>query len=135
MNKNDQSHLSDIEISYDSLSEYMRNTFPDRVLIDDDNPNIVNGLIAMLYSRGYKTIDDVYKTVERTKEAIEQYERNNPPDIGSKDSRYSAAGIVKASILILDDDYLNSDKTFLDGFVPKKLKKYQRYIIPETQES
>ena len=130
MNQNEQSSLNDVEISCDSLSEFLRVTYPDRVPYAGNNRKTLEALFSKLIVRGYNKIGDVLKAIDRTKEAIEMFERDNPPHIGPKDDRYTAASIVNFSILILDDDFFAS-KGFLDAELRKKLKPYRKYIVPD----
>lgn len=135
MNKQSQPNLSGLEISFDSLSEYLRSSYPDRLLSFEYRPELLDELIAELRLRGFFTIGEVHKTLERTKKAVELFEKDIPPNSRMKDSRYSAIGIVRMSMLLLDDDFFTFRKTILNGCVPEKLEKYRRYILPETNES
>jgi hypothetical protein len=135
MNVERQPNLSDLEISFDSLSEYLRRTYPNRLLSFEYRPELLDELIAELRLRDFLTIGEVHKTLERTKKAVELFEKDVPPNSGPKDSRYSAIGIVRMSMLLLDDDFFTFRKTILNGSIPEKLEKYRRYILPETNES
>jgi hypothetical protein len=98
-------------------------------------PQLLHELIAELLIRGFRTIGEVHKTLERTKKAVELFEKDVPPNTGLKDSRYSSIGVVRISMLLLDDDFFTFRKTILDGCIPEKLEKYRRYILSETNES
>jgi hypothetical protein len=130
---NRQRDLSDLEISFDSLSEYLRTTYPHRELLFEQWPQLLHELIAELVIRGFRTISEVHKILERTKKAVELFEKDVPPNTGLKNSRYSAIGIVRISMLLLDDGFFTFRKTVLDGRIPEKLGKYRKYILPEIK--
>jgi len=121
------------DIKPESLSEYLKNRYTDERSFDDFSRSL-NELVVELSNGGFDTIGDVHKTLERTKKAAELFEAENPP---SKlvDSRYSAIGIVKISISLLDNDFFISRPTVLDSCSPERLEEYRNHILPETDES
>ena len=104
-------NANSLNITDESLSEYLRNRYPNRSF--DDFSRSLNELVVELRSGGFNTIGDVHKTLECTKKAAELFETENPPSqlVGS---RYSAIGIVKISISLLDDDFFIDRPDILD---------------------
>jgi len=119
-------------ITHVSLSEYLRNRYPDRSF--DDFSRSLSELVVELRNGGFSTIGDVYKTLEHTKKAAERFEAENPRSqlVGN---RYSAIEIVIISISLLDNVFFISWPNVLDNCSPKKLEEYRKHILPETDES
>ena len=119
-------------ITYESLSEYLRNRYPNRSF--DDFSRSLGELVVELRNSRFSKIDVVHKTLECTKKAVECFEAENPPS-QNMGSRYSAIGIVKISITLQDNDFFISRPTVLDCCSPEKLEGYRRLILPETDKS
>ena len=117
------------DITSESLSEYLMSRYPNRSF--DDFPYRLSKLVIELRDDRFSTIGDVHKDLERTKKAVERFEAENPPskNIGS---RYSAIGILKISISLLDNDFFIDRPDILDDCSPERLEKYRKYILPET---
>jgi len=125
-----------VKINRDSLSEYLRRRYPDRQIVFDKCPYMLDELIAELYIRRFDTIEQVHETLARTEKAAELFEKDNPPDTGLANSRYSAIGIVRMSILLLDEDFFTFGGTiFDDGNLCETLEGYKKYILPEDREN
>ena len=125
------SHNTDcLDITHESLSEYLRSTYPDRHLTFEYYPNLLTELTVELRNSILSTIGNVHKTLERTKKAAERFEVDNQPS-RLVDSRYSAIGIVKISISLLYNDFFISRPTVLDNCSPEKLEEYRKLILPE----
>ena len=126
----------DIEIDRDSLSQYLRRRYPSRQIVFDTCPHMLDELIAELRIRRFDKIEEIHKTLARTEKAAELFEKDNPPDSGAADSRYSAIGIVRMSMLLLDDDFFTFRRTILDdGNLRDRLDEYRKYILPEGSDS
>ncbi len=126
----------DVKINRDSLSEYLRRRYPDRQIVFDTCPYMLDELIAELYIRRFDTVEQIHKTLARTEKAAELFEKDNPPDTGLANSRYSAIGIVRMSMLLLDDDFFTFGRTiFDDSNLCERLEGYKKYILPEDSNS
>jgi hypothetical protein len=125
-------NTDNLDINDESLSEYLRNRYPNRSF--DDFSRLLGELVVELRSGGFNTIGDVRKTLECTKKAAEFFEAENPRSqlIGN---RYSAIEIVMISISLLDNDFFISWPNVLDNYSPKKLEEYRKHILPETGKS
>ena len=119
-----------LDITQESLSGYLRSRYPNRHLTFKYYPNLLSELIAELLIRGFSTIGDVHKTLQRTKRAADLFEADYPPN-QLMDSRYSAIGIVRISMLLLDNDFFTFRSTVFDNCLPEKLKEYRKLILPE----
>ena len=95
---------------------------------------MLDELIAELHIRGFSTIGDVHKTLERTKRATELCEAENPPS-RLEGSRYSAIGFVRMSMLLLDNDFFTFRPTIFNNCLPERLEKYRKHILPETNKT
>lgn len=120
-----------LDITHESLSEYLRSRFPNRSF--DDFSRSLSELVIELRSGGFGTIGDVHKTLERTKKAVERFEAENPHS-QNMGSQYSAIGIVISSMaLLLGNDFFTF-RTVLDNCSPEKLEEYRKHILPEAGE-
>jgi hypothetical protein len=120
------------EINHDSFSDYLRKRYPTRPIVFDIRPDMLDELIVELRIRNFHTIGEIDQTLARTEKAANLFERDNPPNNGLEDSRYSAIGIVRMSMLLLDDDFFTFKKTvFDDSDFREKLAEYRKYILPE----
>lgn len=120
-----------LDITHESLSEYLRSRYPDRSF--DDFSRSLSELVVELRSGGFSTIGDVHKTLEHTKKAVECFEAENPPS-QIMGSGYSAIGIAKISMSLLDNDFFISRPTVLDSCLPEKLEEYRKHILTERSE-
>jgi hypothetical protein len=120
-----------IDITPESLSEYLRSRYHNRE--DHDFSRRLNELVVELRNGGFSTIADVHKILERTKEAAERFETENPRS-QLMGNRYSAIEIVKISISLLRKDFFISWPNVLDNCSPEKLEEYRKLILPETDE-
>ena len=118
-----------IDITQISLSEYLTSRYPNRRV--DDFPYFLIDLVGELLGGGFNTIDEVAKTLERTKKAAECFEIQNPRS-QLVDSQYSAIGIVIISIALLRGADFFTFRTVLDNCLPEKLEEYRKLILPET---
>lgn len=114
-----------------SLSKYLMSRYPNREFHDFSRR--LNKLVVELRSGGFNTIGSVHKILERTKEAAEPYEAENPRS-KLMGNRYSAIEIVIISISLLDNDFFISWPNVLDNCSPEKLEEYRKLILPETDE-
>lgn len=121
-----------LNITHKSLSEYLRNRYPNRSF--DDFSRLLGELVDELRNGSSNKISDIHKTLERTEKAAELFEAENPPskNIGS---RYSAIGIVIISIALLRGNDFFTFRTVLDKCSPERLKEYRKHILPEIDES
>jgi hypothetical protein len=117
-----------------SLSEYLRHRYTERHRIFENYPYLLDELIVELHIRGFNTIGDVDKTLKRAKKAAELFEAENPPS-RLECSRYSAIGIVRMSMLLLDNDFFTFRPTVFDNCLPERLEEYRKHILPETDET
>jgi hypothetical protein len=122
-------NTASLDITHESLSEYLRNRYPNRSF--DDFSRLLGELVDELRSGGFSTIGDVHKTLERIKKAAELFEAENPPS-KNMGSRYSAIGIVKISISLLDNDFFIDRPDILDNCSLERLEEYRKHILPET---
>lgn len=121
-----------LEITHESLSEYLISRYPNRRF--DDFSRLLSELVGELRSGRFGTIGEIEKALERTKKAAERFEAENPRSklIGN---RYSAIEIVIISISLLNKDFFITWPNVLDNCSPKKLEEYRKLILPETDES
>src|ERR1700722_16486086 len=96
--------LAQQEINLDSLSAFLRSRFPDREHL---GPKAVSILVNELSQTGYKTIQQIDETLDRTAAAFEAYERNDPPrdKPNSRPGRFADVGVVRVSVGIVDDAF------------------------------
>jgi len=120
-----------IDITPESLSEYLKYRYPNRRF--NDFPYFLIELVGELRSGGFNTIGDIDNILKRTKKAAERFETDNP---GSKlvGSVYSAIGIVIISIGLLQGTDFFTFRTILNNYSPEKLEEYRRLILPEKDE-
>jgi hypothetical protein len=119
-------------INDESLSKYLKSRHSNRR--SDDFPYFLIDLVGELRGGGFNTIGDVDKTLKRTKKAAELFEAENPPS-RLEGSQYSAIGIVRMSMLLLDNDFFTCRPTIFNNCLPERLEKYRKHILPETGES
>ena len=117
-----QPNMDDVKISRDSLSEYLRKRYPNRPIVFDTCPDMLDGLLAELCTGRFDTIGQLDNTLARTEKAAELFEMDNPPDIGLADNRYSVIGIVKLSMRLLDDDFFILETQFSIGICATNFK-------------
>lgn len=122
-----QPNMDDVKISRDSLSEYLRKRYPNRPIVFDTCPDMLDGLLAELCTGRFETIGQLDNTLARTEKAAELFEMDHPPDSGLADSHYSAIAIVKLSMRLWDDDFVSVEETIFD-IHRDKLKEYRKHI-------
>jgi hypothetical protein len=117
-----------VDVTQESLSEYLMSRYPNRRF--DDFPYFLSKLVVELHGGGFGTIGEIHETLDRTKDAAERFEGENPRSqlIGN---RYSAIEIVIVSISLLDEDVFISLPNVLDNWPPEKLEEYRKLILPE----
>jgi hypothetical protein len=121
----------EVELSQTSLADYLKRQYPGRHIIFDVRPQMLDELLVELRIRGYKTINDINKTLTRTAKAVALFEKDYPPS-NLEDSHYSGIGIVRLSMLLLDDDFFTFQKSVLDDSgIRENLAKYRQHILPE----
>jgi hypothetical protein len=121
----------EIELTQTSLADYLKRQYPGRHIIFDVRPQMLDELLVELRIRGYKTINDINKTLTRTAKAVALFEKDYPPS-NLEDSHYSGIGIVRLSMLLLDDDFFTFQKSVLDDSgIRENLAKYRQHILPE----
>lgn len=119
------------ELNRDSLAEFLKRQYPDRHILFDVRPQMLDELLGQLLIRDYKTISDIKRTLARTTEAVALFEKDHPPS-NLEDSQYSGLGIVRLSMLLIDDEFFKSQiSVFGDVELRDKLEKYRQYILPE----
>jgi hypothetical protein len=123
-----QDNLMDKELNYESLSEYLTQRYPDRETEPDTEFGGFQLFLKELMYRNFKAIGEVHKALERTQKAVDLFEIDFPPE-GKKGHKYSAAGIARMSMCLLDSDFTMSN-TKLNDISQKVLKKYRMNIIP-----
>ena len=125
----------EVELNHNSFADYLKRQYPQRHIIFDVRPQMLDELLAELLIRGYKTISDLNKTITRTAKAVDLFEKDFPPS-NLEDSHYSGLGIVRLSMLLLDDNFFTFQRSVLDDTnIRKKLEKYRQYILPEDSVS
>ena len=120
----------EIEINFDSFSDYLRKRYPTREKDSDMRPGMLEDLITKLHIYEFNTIGQIEQALDRTKEAFEQFEEDNPPS-NLVDSQYSAEGTVWLSMQLLYDDFPVFEQTAVDVVDPDKLAEYKKHILPE----
>jgi len=130
-----QPNMDDVKITRESLSEYLRKRYQNRPIVFDTCPDMLDGLLAELCIGRFDTIGQLDNTLARTEKAVELFEMDNPPDIGLADSRYSAIGIVKLSIRLLNDYFFTPGDTIFDGDLRDKLQEYRKHILPDKSDA
>jgi hypothetical protein len=124
-----------VELNQSSLADYLKRQYPRRHMIFDVRPQMLDELLVELRIRGYNTIDDINRTLNRTGKAAALFEKDYPPS-NLEDSQYSGIGIVRLSMLLLDDDFFTFRKSVLDDRgIREKLAKYRQHILPEDSVS
>jgi hypothetical protein len=97
-------NVESLDITDESLSEYLRSAYADRSF--DDFSRLLHELVVELRnSKDFRTVGDLHNALERTKKTAELLEAENPPSqlVGS---RYSAIGMVRISVaLLLGSDF------------------------------
>jgi hypothetical protein len=127
----DAKESMEVELSQTSLADYLKRQYPGRHIIFDVRPQMLDELLVELRIRGYKTINDINKTLTRTAKAVALFEKDYPPS-NLEDSHYSGIGIVRLSMLLLDDDFFTFQKSVLDDSgIRENLAKYRQHILPE----
>lgn len=131
--------VSDPEICPESdksrllLSYYLKKKYPERFHRIKDGHESLKDLFNTLCPHGFNTISKLHKALERTKEAVERFEQEFPPDVPGE-YRYKASGIAKLSIrLLYYEDLLKASNFRRRGLDHDKLKEYQTLIFPETE--
>jgi len=127
-------NMFNLDITQDSLSKYLRDRYANRPLIFEDRPCLLDEFIVELRIRNFIAIGDLHKILERTKNAAERFESENPPS-SLKDSLYSAIGIARTSMMLLDNDFFTFRRTVVDNCPPERLERYRKLIPPETDKS
>jgi hypothetical protein len=118
------------EINHDSFSDYLRKRYPNRPIVFDIRPHMLDDLMVELRSRKFNTIGEIDQALARTEKAVELFERDNPPN-NLADSQYATVGIVTISMQLLYDDFSNLMKRVVDVVDPDKVAEYKKYILPE----
>ena len=122
-------------LNRDSLVEYLNLRYSDRPILFDLHPQMLDELLAQLCIREYKTTNDLDRALARTANAVALYEKDHRPS-DLQDSHFSGLGIVRLSMLLLDDDFFTSRTTLLDDLhLRENLKNYRQYIQPENRAS
>lgn len=110
------------EINLDSLSAYLHSKYPDRRhagAID------ISELLKNLINAGYKTIDDVEKSINKGWDAFLKYEVEN-----KQLNYFYDTGAVRGTLEIVDDNYiqaiLNLYPEYTD-YYEKLVKRLERY--------
>jgi len=125
-----------VEMNRGSLSEFLRRRYPDRLVVFESRPEFLDELAAELRLRGFNRINEVEQMLTRTETAARLFEKGNPPNADIGNNRYSAIGIVRISMLLLDDDFFTFKETILDDTdLRKRLAEYRRHILPEESAS
>lgn len=76
-------NMFNLDITQDSLSKYLRDRYANRPLIFEDRPCLLDEFIVELRIRNFIAIGDLHKILERTKNAAERFESENPPSAPS----------------------------------------------------
>jgi putative GTP pyrophosphokinase len=90
----------DPEVNLDSLSAYLRARFPER----DTGPSAsVSRLVDELIRNGYRRLSQIDGMLDRGADDFAAGEREHPPE--GTGGRYTAVGVVRVSLAIVDPDY------------------------------
>lgn len=92
------------EIDYNTLEAYLLTKYKGR---ESSDQQVMSELIEELQKSGYKTIKQLDEVVKRAEKAFEVYEIEDPP-FGKKGNRYSTVGVVRVSLCIADENYLQT---------------------------
>jgi hypothetical protein len=131
---NMQNSLMDKEINFESLYEYLKNRYPGLEYLLDRDIEKECGMLQIfldeLNFRNFRKISEVHKALVRTKEAVEQFEIESPPEgIGRK---YSPTCIARISMRLLDSNFFPYRKIpAFDDIPQEKLEEYRKHILPE----
>jgi hypothetical protein len=123
--------LEGVNVTQESLSEYLTSRYPDRSF--DDFSRLLIDLVVELRSGSFATIGHVRKALVRTRKAAECFETENPRSqlVGGQ---YSAIEIVIISISLLHSRFFISWPNVLGNCSPEKLEEYRKLILPETDQ-
>ena len=97
--------LADEEINLDTLTVFLAVRYPDR---QRAGSTYVSALVEELIKAEYTTVRQVQEDLARTEKAFRLYEKEHPPIPGQ---RYTAVGMVRASLEILGGSFLEVRKT------------------------
>lgn len=96
--------LANEEINLDTLAIYLRDRFPDR---EHSDTAWISLLVDELTAAGYATIAELDADLARSVAAFAEYEKDNPP---KNAPRYAAVGVVRASLSIVSEEFLDARK-------------------------
>ena len=119
------------QLNYNSLEEFIKRQYPDRHIVFDVHPTMLNDLHAELINRDYKTLSGIKKTLLRTIKAVELYEVEYPPS-KLEGSHLSGLGVIRLSMLLVDDAFFTTEPSVLgDTELRNRLTKYRQYVLPK----
>ena len=107
-----------------SLHKWLRKRYPNRQFVEQETRTLLEGLIARLLIRDYRTGNDIVQMLDRTKKAIDLYEQD--PE---SPSQLSIVGVLTASMLLMDmlaDEHLFEHCPV--GFDVQPLRVLQKYV-------
>jgi ppGpp synthetase/RelA/SpoT-type nucleotidyltranferase len=102
--QNESKGALDADLNVDNLRAYLLSRFSDR---ESSPAHEMPGLLNELKKFGYKTLKDLDDALSVGEKAALAYEENSPPS-DSEDDRYTAAGIVRTCLDIVDSKYRES---------------------------
>ena len=127
----DSQENTEDELNRNSLAEFLMRQYPTRHILFDVRPQMLDELLGQLLIRDYRAISDIKRTLARTAKAVALFEKDYPPS-NVEDSQYSGLGIVRLSMLLLDDEFFTSQTSvFGDTDLRDNLEEYRQYTLPE----
>ena len=90
---------SDQEINLDTVSVFLRNSFPSRVV---DSDEVISVLVRDIKAAGYKKLSEVEADVYRARNSFEKYEASHPP---SGKGLFTSIGAVRISLCLASDAF------------------------------
>jgi hypothetical protein len=118
-------------INRDSLSDYLKTQYSDRqdiICRSSQMSHMLGELVVELDILQPKTIGELDNALDRTKDAFERFERDNPRS-GLVGNQYYPIEIVIISMQWLFDNFPALMRTWVVD--AEKLAKYKKYIKPE----
>ncbi|HXT61535.1 MAG TPA: hypothetical protein VN696_00730 [Pyrinomonadaceae bacterium] len=115
------------ELNLDSLTAYLEKTFPDRKRAPS---KLISEFVTELLRAGYRRINDIDRVVERTRNAVEEYETHFKPEGMAGHPKLNDVGFVRVAARLVDPDYYRKVLGRDDADVEKTVTEEQRILLP-----
>lgn len=94
-----------IEINFDSLTEYLKTRFPDRMQADS---NSLSKLATEMSEGGYLSISQIDKAINFAYDTFLDVEKEKPAKANGWKFRYGVVGVVRYIMRLVNDKYYQS---------------------------